>query len=467
MIKEITIDRPLLYKDKTLLKCKSTILKRTLYPENKKIYKIRDRLFSTRNISKLSKNSSQSSLIVSDYFRKKSQSIISNKKRRHSSSFEMIYQQVLNNLSKQESNNLLKVHNIIHKYTSKKKRSVMPNISPKKMTLESQIISSNNENSLNTLMLNKLIIINDDNHNKVKKVKKNKFKLPLEKRKDYIDFIERKNKINFSPNFNSSYMHNLSSRHIVESITEEQKLKNNKIIKTKKINELYKQYEIEIRDVIDSPKMDSLKIIKTIKKLLTNDSKFNQTNFQRESFYDIYVNKINFIFDSRIFPTMKNNLMNITIDIRKSKEWTKLNYIDTNTMLYLNQLRVKIQREKDEKIQKNEVKINLTEVLEKKRNRGSIVEGMEGIYFKNPSFYIENKEVVIDNNEDLYNIEKFFLHKGASYEVVYFATPKLKNILFNNKFDLTENSIDDISNSKSENKNVSVKSEVSEIDLYL
>ena len=465
MFKRIRLSQPLIYMNKKLTKCKSTIPESNLYPENRKIYKIHERLFSTKKIPKLSKNFSQNSLLDCNNFCKESQTIIPIKKARHSSSFEIKFKQDLNLLSKQNrsNTNLIKVHSLFHRFTKKRQISAFPNINPNKINHESQLI--NNENNINTLMLNKLIVIK--NEKKIKKVKISRNRLPLVKRSDYIDFIEKRNRINFNPNFNSFYTHNLSSTYIIDSITEEQKLKNNKIIKTKKINESYQIYEIESKDVIDSPKMDSLKLIKTIKKLLTNDSKLNQGNFKRESFYDIYVNKVNFIFDGRIFPTMKNNLMNITIDVRKSPEWTRLNYIDNNTMIYLNQLKTKIQREKDERIQKNEIKINLSDVIAKKRNRGSIVEGMERINFINPSFYIENKDVDIDNDEDLYNIEKFFLHKGLSYEVVYLATPKLKNILFYNKFITTDDSIDDIKNINVDNRNVTTRSEVSDFDLYL
>ena len=114
--------------------------------------------------------------------------------------------------------------------------------------------------------------------------------------------------------------------------------------------------ELESKDKMEEMSLDLQHYKKAIKIFLTDETKLNQI-YIHEEFFDSFPNKINFLFDDRKFPTIKNNLNKIKIEIKTSGgyEWNRLNMIELSTLTYLHKLKAKIQRELDE-IEENENK---------------------------------------------------------------------------------------------------------------
>ena len=135
-----------------------------------------------------------------------------------------------------------------------------------------------------------------------------------------------------------------------------------------------------------------------------------------EIFYKNFENKINFIYDSMKLPVIKNNLVKRIIDAEKNSIY--LNAIESQNFLYLNQLKLKIQKEKD----KNRIKSK-----NKKEDK-----------YKRIKMFLskEKSDHELDNfdQEFLIDVNRYFTKKDVSFKNVKISNNQSKDCVYN-KFD--------------------------------
>ena len=322
------------------------------------------------------------------------------------------------------------------------------------------------EDSPKLRYLGNLIKFKKDKNNLKAKIKQDNY-IPQEKRKEYIDFINNRRKVFFNPNSTSQYIHDKNSDYLINSIKKTksyQILQPNYIIKPKNP----KEEIIEMRDTVPNLPFNTQKLITQIKNLFSQDYKFNYSHF-KETFYNNFENKINFIDDIYRVPIFKNNLVKIILDKNEPygfEEWKNINVINSTMWNYLNRLKTKIQREKDEKLKKEkELELKKKEeeenYIKRKKKKKKINEGDNN---KNSSLSEEeddkNKKIIKEEEnysnimmnvekeeklkqqqyEDLYIIEEYFLHKNNyDNDNVSIASDKLRYIFFHRNEDLLNN----------------------------
>ena len=308
---------------------------------------------------------------------------------------------------------------------------------------------------------------------KFKKIKKHKEKviknesIPMALRKDYLEFISKKRKIFFNPNNTSQYTHERCTDYLIQKIKKSksrQILQSNYAFKQKNL----KEENIEMRDVVPSLPFNAQNIINQIKNMLSQEYQFNYTQ-TKDEFFKNFENRINFILDIYRVPIFKNNLVKIIIRKGKSLEiedWKNINVINETTWNYLNRLKSKIQKEKDEKLKKQkeeEIRKKLEEeedeLLKKVKERDNENQKTKKTLNKekdgecNEKYFIEDenfRKMILDlekeeqlkeqNLADLYIIEEYFNYKNKSgNNKVSIASDKLKYIYFNKQNFLNEN----------------------------
>ena len=266
----------------------------------------------------------------------------------------------------------------------------------------------------------------------------------MESRKDYYNFIRYKRKLFFNPNATSNYVHETKTNNLISSNTKIRRILNEEKKKKEEQEEL-----LELRDKVPYKSFVSEKMMNKIRGLFTEDFKFNNMELNEE-FYQKFENRINFMEDIYKLPVIKNNLVKFKIDNNKSLsliEWKNINVINHQTLNYLNQLKRKIQREKDEKAKKLEEFLRKKreeekeyELLEKK-NEGKNIEKKdenknmeEEEKLKTIMAEIINKEEQREQKfEELYSIEEYFMHKNIYFsDNVSIASERLRSIFFNN-----------------------------------
>ena len=212
----------------------------------------------------------------------------------------------------------------------------------------------------------------------------------------------------------------------------------------------------EMRDKVPNLPFNTQKLIEQIRNLFSQDYKFNYSQFN-ETFYNDFENKVNFIEDIYRVPIFKNNLVKIILNKNESlgfEEWKNINVINSTTWNYLNRLKRKLQREKDEKLKREkELELKRKEEEElifiKNKNQSKEEENVkeeisdneddknkkivkEEENYSNIMINIEKEEKLkLQQYEDLYIIEEYFLHKNNyNNDNVSIATDKLRYLFF-------------------------------------
>ena len=291
--------------------------------------------------------------------------------------------------------------------------------------------------------------------------------IPQEQRKEYFDFINKRRKILFSPRSTSRDVHEKSSDYFIYSI---KKTKFYKLLQPDYIIKSQNQKEeiIEMRDIVPNMDFNTLKMIRQIRNLFSQDFKFNYTQFN-EDFYDNFENKINFIEDIYRVPIFKNNLVKVILNKDKTsgyEEWKNINVINNTTWNYLNRIKTKLQKEKDEKSKrvkefelkkKEEEELDYISKKKKKKKEKKTEKDNDGIKesniseketdnnkkiikeeenYNNIMMNIEKEEQIKQGKyEDLYTIEQYFLHKNNCNSEVSIAEDRLRYIYFNKNFE--------------------------------
>ena len=486
---------------------------------NKKVYKIRERLYSPNTLSILSskknehKFNSNFNNFKTNYFSMMKNLILNDvaldeEKKSGIKSLDNLFNSITHlkkNISKKnnffeqkkvvEENNYEnyenKVQNIIsHKKNKKINRQLILGkrlfFSEKKNKNEKKIFFDENTNKIPVNILlphegKKDSIANLKLVNQILKFNKASTKIgnnikdisPMKLGKNYDKFVEKKIKLIYNPNFNSPNIHRMSINFMIDNITKNMirkslYLKNLEKKESKKYKEKKKKLNMELmeemKDKVEDISFDLENIKKNIKIYLTDETKLNQISDIKEEFYDKFENKINFLFDCIKFPIIKNNLNKIKIDTRSAIdiEWSKLNLLENCTLVYLNKLKTKLQRELDEiDVKENKEKekqfrlyrdIGKFEEKKKKNNKNKKKKKNESDFMDETNTSIdyiinlmkseikmkkeeteETREKENSEKEDMYDLEEFFVHKSRPYKKIDFANEKLTYIIYHKK----------------------------------
>ena len=193
---------------------------------------------------------------------------------------------------------------------------------------------------------------------------------------------------------------------------------------------------IESQDTVAYYDVRESELKKNIYGLLrAKGNKLNQLDIGPETFYKNFENRINFLQDVYQVPYFKNNLINYFHSENKAQKLCEYqNYIEHGIVQYLNVLKVKIQREKDELIEEEKRKKNasLTVKEEKKEeeevNENNIEKLLLTLDQKDEQPISQEEQ---QKNLNLYELEDFFIHKYARYDSINLNCQQARDIILN------------------------------------
>ena len=293
-------------------------------------------------------------------------------------------------------------------------------------------------------------LINRIEHFEDRKIVPKKYKFtfkrnqPMEFSHSYKNYLEKANKLSFCnySNSNTKYAHKMRSQYLLnkfQNCLEKEKEENEKYSLNEKEK---KEIESELRDEVFYPSLELMKISKQIKIILANEYKFNQIQ-KHERFFDSYANRINFIFDNFKIPYIKNNLIKIKFeDInyqRNSFEWKWINSLGKNARNYVSRAKIKLQREKDEKMKflRERNKIKNKYIYYKKLSTNQIYNSkkeIEKIIYK--KYYTENDDVLPEKEnytlDEILEKKCYFENKIDKCTRVCIAEQKLRKLILTN-----------------------------------
>lgn len=296
--------------------------------------------------------------------------------------------------------------------------------------------------------------------------------------KKYNNYINSKRKLNYKFNQNSSFAHKINTSLFLQGI-KKTKRKMNEMAKNYITKEIQRKKDaIELKDKVEFQSLEMQDIKNKVMSFLSNDTKLNQIEIN-EQLFNKFENKINFLQDGLSLPNINNNLVKVNLKTEKniyvSEQWKCLNFIGNSTLKYLNKLKAKIQREKDEgkrlfqnneEIQINKTNLDITQNIKKNKEKNEEVEDIEEkenfLLNKNDSELVTNKKL-----ENLYIYENYFVYKVSNYKNVGIVSKKIRSLIINNKDFIKENinNLDDEKNEKEEEK--SKGDSKLEYDIYL
>ena len=492
MLKNILYKTPVNSRNTVLYKNNSY---NSIYPksDDKIIYKMRERLLTPKSLSIFtssrnnSKFNSNFNSFKSNYNYMMSNLLSNDADLNEEKNFGLkSLDNLFTNIKNMKNSSLTKKKFFVKKKREEKKHEFnIPNLINKEkkyeikktpLSLEKNILNEKENNKTLRYIIekksveqNKYLFENLKLVNRILKLNKTKLKhdkkiikdlLPMKLDKNYDDFIQRKIILNFNPNFNSPKIHRMSLNFMLEQITRNTLRKNTLIDNRRKLEEFKKEKRIklerelarEMLDKFEDVPIDYYKFKKNVRIFLIDETKLNQGSEIIDRFYDVFENKINFLYDCLRLPVIKNNLHKeiMNIQITKDKEWTKLNNLGNFTFLYLNKLKLVYQKEKDGvKEEDKNTKINFFEDLGKFEDKNenkineenlssidyiiNIIKKEEKEKYEKEKIEEKEEKKYILEKEDLYNLEEFFFSKSSPYKTINFANEKLSHIVFHNK----------------------------------
>ena len=318
-----------------------------------------------------------------------------------------------------------------------------------KKTFQKNLTFSDSENNNKLIVRKKLntprkinrIIKFEEEKKAIKTIKLFKKNKPIELRSSYKDFIAKINKYNFFKysNSKSDYAHNIRVSFYVDKI-------NKSLKKEKKNNDKYllrekekMEDEKELRDKVFYPSLELQKISEKIKSIL---NKFNQIEI-KEPFFDKFENRINFLYDNFKPPNIKNNLTKIRIEdlYLKKNDLGLINRVGNSAINYISNVRIKIQRERDERLKFLTEKSRITKKYGyyKKLSSSHIYnskEEIQKIIYKNYYLKNENDDIAPQKEtielDEIFEKRNYFEDKYEKYDKVFIAEPRLRNAIFRN-----------------------------------
>jgi hypothetical protein len=224
--------------------------------------------------------------------------------------------------------------------------------------------------------------------------------------------ISPRNGLNVS---NTNLSHMLKIQKVIDK-QQRKSIRDASLIKTAKLKEeLLKEERNEEKDKVHENVFKLNKQRDFIKDFLkTKDSQLIKEGLL-DKFYQVKENFVNFKNDCLIYPHIRNNFTVNESSDKQMLQLTSPNSIDTNTQLYLNLLKMKYQKIKDN-----------NKIAQTYNKRDVIDEKIEDVYKK---IYGNISKLV---NIDTYDYNDYFNYKYDRYEKVYFSNKDVKTIVLNN-----------------------------------
>ena len=252
---------------------------------------------------------------------------------------------------------------------------------------------------------------------KVKKVKQEKLMLlkPLKINTNFTNFFKSAER---------SYLNSKSSISEKTKYTNQTNLISEFNYHEHYLNEDIEELELERYDIFKDINLEESKILKEVTDFLrSKDNKLNQVHTKKETFYNSLENKINFIYDIIGVPCFKNHFIQF-----KFMENISNNLVETGIHFYLNKLRVRYQREIDEKEEKHKLDLVKEENNKKKKKKNEMDDEFENADQAFKEVIDKQKKISIKNEND-YEIEDFFILKYIRFENVCISNEKERNSL--------------------------------------
>ena len=184
-------------------------------------------------------------------------------------------------------------------------------------------------------------------------------------------------------------------------------------------------------DSFSDKTLEEIFILKVVTDFLrSKDNKLNQVQNKKNNFFDSLENKINFSFDIIGVPCFKNHFIKFNPNKDLIIENISNNLVESGIHYYLNKLRVRYQREQDEKEEKRKLELMKEEYfrnLKAKKDKEKMDE-FENAEAAFKEIYKKPKVVEISKEID-YDTEDFFSLKFIRFEKVTFSGEKERNAI--------------------------------------
>ena len=284
-------------------------------------------------------------------------------------------------------------------------------------------ISQNKKEEINTMkrnLKNKKYTIREIKNFQIQEISDPYLDMNLEFYLPVMNFDEI-SKVITHRRFNSQKFHEIKSNFLISKGMENDK------ITIKKIQNAFKEERSpeEIEESYDNFFDEDIKIKKLRKIVLdflqAKDNRLNQVQIEKNVFFLLFENRVNFIFDSYKVPNIKNHFIDLSNKLLKINNYP--NIIDNGIREYLNIRKFTIQRNEDIKFNKTlnyETNIKIKKKVNKK----------DDIYEKDNFLRFQEEE---DNNTKIYELDSFFIHKYTRYPMVHITGPKIRNLIYNAK----------------------------------
>jgi hypothetical protein len=197
-----------------------------------------------------------------------------------------------------------------------------------------------------------------------------------------------------------------------------------------KLKEEENDYD-ENYDSFQDRNINDYNLLKVITNFLrSKDNKLNQISIEKEKFYNSFENRINFIYDIIGVPCFKNHFIKIIPNKDLIVENISNNLVESGIHYYLNKLRVRYQRELDEKEEKRKLELIKEEHIRNLKAKKE-KEKMDEFDNAEQAFKTDVKQIIIQEiKKDIdYEIEDFFSLKYIRYDNVHFSGEKEKTAI--------------------------------------
>ena len=197
-----------------------------------------------------------------------------------------------------------------------------------------------------------------------------------------------------------------------------------------KLKEEENDYD-ENYDSFQDRNINDYNLLKVITNFLrSKDNKLNQISIEKEKFYNSFENRINFIYDIIGVPCFKNHFIKIIPNKDLIVENISNNLVESGIHYYLNKLRVRYQRELDEKEEKRKLELIKEEHIRNLKAKKE-KERMDEFDNAEQAFKTDVKQIIIQEiKKDIdYEIEDFFSLKYIRYDNVHFSGEKEKTAI--------------------------------------
>ena len=345
-----------------------------------------------------------------------------------------------------------------HKYkikTNESKRRIHSNFIKSRTSSSYKITDRNSkdikskerdQNGLQTFV-NLSFLLGKKKEENSKKVESMKYEVkPMNIRSDYNKLILKKSFLNFKKSQESIFAHKVRTnfmininKKIIKQNFEQKNIFRKNLLQYEKIKKL----EEEAKDVIDINFIEFLDAKKKLKKYIysVNDRNFNDD--KNYILFKTYENRINYIYDMCHIPTFKNHLLKynkkIDYEINYINELDCPNFIDYNSWNYLNMKKAKIQsfidKSNKEKKEENIISNGNDNVIKYSKSINNKI--IDYINKKNEEEEKEKENLKTDNKflrKELQltkEVEEYFILKIIYKNNSYFASDKLKEVVFN------------------------------------